>query len=51
MIAKDLAKIGWYGELAPLAEYKNWCKKIAYDDGVTSDKQWLLRGLTPLNNN
>ena len=51
MIAKDLAKIGWYGELAPLAEYKNWCKKIAYDNGVTSNKQWLLRGLTPLDNN
>ena len=51
MIAKDLAKIGWYGELAPLAEYKRWCKKIAHDDGVTSDKQWLLRGLTPLDNN
>ena len=48
MIAKDLAKIGWYGELASLAEYKSWCKKIAHDDGVTSDKQWLLRGLETL---
>ena len=45
MIAKDLAKVGWYGRLPPLPEYKRWCKKIAHDDGIANDKQWLLRGL------
>jgi hypothetical protein len=45
MIAKDLAQVGWYGELPALDEYKAWCKKIAQDDGASNDKQWLLRGL------
>ncbi|MFQ3324641.1 MAG: thermolabile hemolysin [Pseudomonadales bacterium] len=46
MIAKDLAKVGWYGELPPLADYKSWCKRITNDNGVANDKKWLLRGLT-----
>ena len=45
MIAKDLAIVGWYGDMPSLQTYKIWCKTIAGDNGTANNKLWLLRGL------